>query len=85
MSACNPAYFIPCAKGDNGDIKDRVFISGDSWAVSPAMYTYTYAITAGKTKPENTRVVSIGAIKERADKIPEDIGVIEWISRVSSL
>lgn len=85
LSACNPAYFKPCAKGDNGKIKDRVFISGDSWAVSPAMYTYSYALTNNLASKDNTRVVSIGSIKERADKIPANIGIFEWISRVSSL
>jgi hypothetical protein len=85
ISSVNPAYFKPYAKGDLGDMKDRVFISGDSWAVSPAMYTYSYAINAKKTTASNTRVISIGAIKERADKIPENIGVIEWVSRVGSL
>jgi hypothetical protein len=30
-------------------------------------------------------IVSIGSISQRADKIPANIGIIEWISRISSL
>ena len=85
LSACNPSYFKPCSEKDAGDVKDRVFISGDSWAVSPAMYTYSYALANKKATANNIRVVSIGNIKERADKIPDDIGIFEWISRISSL
>ena len=34
---------------------------------------------------EDIEIVSIGSISQRADKITANIGIIEWISRISSL
>uniref|UniRef100_A0A7S3II86 Uncharacterized protein n=1 Tax=Strombidium inclinatum TaxID=197538 RepID=A0A7S3II86_9SPIT len=81
LSACNPLYFKPC-KEDNGD--NSVFISGNAIAESPAMYAFLYATEAGQD-PANIAVVSVGSTLERPDKIPEDIGIIEWVTRIESL
>jgi hypothetical protein len=71
--------------GDLGSIKDRVFISGDSWAVSPALYAYSYSLVMNKTSRGNIRVVSVGDLKQRSEKIPENIGFTEWVRRFHSL
>ena len=79
LSACNPLYFKPCVGP-----KNQVFISGDATAISPAMLSFLHATENGK-KASDIEIVSIGATKERPDKIPEDIGVIEWAFRITSL
>ena len=61
-----------------------MFISGDATAKSPAMLSFLHATENGK-KASDIEIVSIGATKERPDKIPEDIGVIEWAFRITSL
>ena len=78
LSAVNPNYFKPYGKDDS------VFISGDAIAESPAMYSFLMATESGQD-PATIAVFSIGSTFERPDKIPENIGVIEWVSRVTSL
>lgn len=79
LSAVNPLYFLPYKSGE-----DKVFISGNAAAESPAMFAFLYATEYGQL-PENVEVVSIGSIEERPNKIPSDIGVLEWAARISSL
>ena len=79
LSAVNPLYFLPYKSGT-----DKVFISGNAAAESPAMFAYLYATEYGQD-PEDVEVVSIGSIEERPNKIPSDIGVLEWTARISSL
>ena len=79
LSAVNPLYFLPFKSGT-----DKVFISGNAAAESPAMFAYLYATEYGQA-PEDIEVVSIGSLEERPNKIPSDIGVLEWTARLSSL
>lgn len=79
LSAVNPLYFLPFKSGN-----DKVFISGNNAAESPAMFAYLYATENGQS-PDNVEVVSIGSLEERPNKIPSDIGVLEWTARISSL
>lgn len=79
LSAVNPLYFLPFKSGE-----DKVFISGNAAAESPAMFAYLYATEYGQN-PEDVEVVSIGSLEERPNKIPSDIGVLEWTARISSL
>lgn len=78
FSACNPMYFKPCNEGQN------IFLSGNNAAESPAMLAFLMAKEKGIPESE-IEIVSIGSISQRADKIPANIGIIEWISRISSL
>lgn len=79
LSAVNPLYFLPYKHGS-----DKVFIAGNAAAESPAMFAFLYATEYGQS-PENVEVVSIGSTEERPNKIPSDIGVLEWTERLSSL
>jgi hypothetical protein len=79
LSAVNPLYFLPYKSGT-----EKVFISGNAAAESPAMFAFLYATEYGQL-PEDVEVVSIGSIEERPNKIPSDIGVLEWTARISSL
>jgi hypothetical protein len=79
LSAVNPLYFLPYKFGT-----DKVFISGNAAAESPAMFAFLYATEYGQL-PEDVEVVSIGSIEERPNKIPHDIGVLEWTARIKSL
>lgn len=72
-------YFRPV------DVGDKIFIGGDSVAVSPAMLAFMAATEEGGIDPANIEIMSVGSLNERVDKIPEDIGAIEWLSRISSL
>jgi hypothetical protein len=59
-------------------------------AVSPALLAYMVATEEGEKDgtaipPNQVRVFSIGSVNVRADKIPDDIGLIEWVSRLDSL
>jgi hypothetical protein len=78
VSAVNPLYFKPYAEDS------RVLISGNVYAESPAMLAYLYASENGQAS-EDIRVFSVGSILRRADKIPEDVGVAEWVPRLESL
>ena len=47
-----------------------------------ATLAYLYALEVGKA-PEEIEVVIVGSTTQRADKIPQDIGTIDWIKRVN--
>ena len=79
MSAAAPLYFNPVVKGD------KTFISGDANAVSPALFAYYHATTFLKKKADNIRIVSVGGMRKRANKISENIGLSEWATRIVSL
>lgn len=84
LSAACPEYFKPVEDGD------RIFIGGDAMAVSPAMLAFLLATEEGRKdgteiKPEEIEVFSIGSVNERADRIPDDIGALDWLSRLDSL
>ena len=79
-SAVNPVYYRPLAAGD------KTFISGNNIAASPALLSFLEATEGGSAQLKDiNHVVSIGAVNVRPDKIPENIGLIEWASRVDSL
>lgn len=80
ISAANPFYFSPVAEGT-----EKLFIGGSAVAVSPALLAFMTATDEGGISRDNVEVFSIGSINQRADKIPDDIGAIEWVSRVDSL
>ena len=84
LSAVNPEYFLPYQDLNDEKNKDKVFISGNAVAESPAMWAYLFATEEG-LKPEEVKVISIGAISERPDKISKDIGILEWVARIFSL
>jgi len=84
LSAVNPEYFLPYQDLNDDKNKDKVFISGNAIAESPAMWAYLYATEEGQA-PDKVRVVSIGALSERPQKISENIGIIEWVARIFSL
>lgn len=59
-------------------------------AVSPALLAYMVATEegqrdGGEIPSDKVRVFSVGSVNVRADKIPDDIGLIEWVSRLDSL
>ena len=78
-SANTPYYFKPAV------IKGNVYISGDSIAISPAMYAYFHANERLGVKQEDIRVVSIGAINEEADQIDPKASLLTWAARLTSL
>lgn len=78
-SAANPKYFKPVVK-DNA-----AFIGGDAVAVSPALLAFMQATDISKKDAKNVEVFSIGSIYERADRIPADVGLSQWATRVDSL
>lgn len=79
ISAVNPLYFKPVVDGES------VYISGDAMAVSPALLAFLTATEYGGKDAKDIEVFSVGSIEERADKIPDNIGLVEWVSRLSSL
>lgn len=84
LSAVNPEYFLPYQDLNDAKNKDKVFISGNAVAESPAMWAYLFATEEGQA-PEDVKVVSVGAISERPDKISKDIGILDWVARIFSL
>lgn len=79
VSGANPKYFKPVVKDD------KAFIGGDAVALSPAFLAYMQAVDIENLDPKIIRVMSIGSIYERADRIPAKIGLADWLFRVSSL
>ena len=78
-SANTPYYFKPAV------IKGDVYISGDSIAISPAMYAYFYANERLGAKQDDIRVVSIGSIVEEAENIGVSASLLTWAARLTSL
>lgn len=78
-SGANPKYFKPVVKGD------AAFIGGDAVAVSPALLAFMQATDVDEIDPTRIEVFSIGSMYERADRIPADVGLTQWASRVDSL
>ena len=78
FSGCNPMYFKPCKEGQ------QIFLSGNNVAESPAMLAFLTAKENGINE-KDIEIVSIGSISQRADKVSANIGIVEWISRISSL
>jgi len=79
ISSVNPLYFKPVVDGKS------VYISGDAMAVSPALLAFLTATEYGGKDAKDIEIFSVGSITERADKIPDNIGLVEWVSRLSSL
>lgn len=59
-------------------------MSGNNVAESPAMLAFLTAKENGINE-KDIEIVSIGSISQRADKVSANIGIVEWISRISSL
>jgi hypothetical protein len=78
-SGANPKYFKPVVKGD------AAFIGGDAVAVSPALLAFMQATDVDDIDPNEIEVFSIGSIYERADRIPANVGLTQWASRIDSL
>jgi len=78
-SGSNPKYFRPVTMGD------AAFIGGGAVAVSPALLAFMQATDVFDKKPKDIEVFSIGSIYERADRIPANVGLTQWASRVDSL
>ena len=69
-SAANLLYFYPFVK--NIDDEDNLFISGDNFAKSPAMYAFMTATELRQKEPKDIRVVSIGSIEALPNKISKE-------------
>ena len=72
-SAANLLYFHPFVK-KIGD-EENLYISGDNFAKSPAMYAFMTAHEKNKDVPKEVkdiRVVSIGSIEALPDKISKE-------------
>jgi len=78
-SASTQYYFKPAVV--DGD----VYVSGTNIAKSPALYAYLYATEKIGVPEEDIRMVSIGSTVEEPDMISASTGLIEWVSRLSSL
>lgn len=64
-TANTPYYFSPAK------INGNLYISGDSIALSPAMFAFLHAKEKKGIHTEDIRVVSIGSINEESSKISE--------------
>ena len=66
-SAANRLYFYPFVKKIGNE--ENLYISGDNFAKSPAMYAFMTATELNKKDPKDIRVVSIGSIEALPSKI----------------
>ena len=78
-SGANPKYFKPVVSGD------AAFIGGDAVAVSPALLAFMQATDVENRAASDVQVLSIGSIYQRADRIPANVGLVEWSSRINSM
>ena len=78
-SGANPKYFKPVVMGD------AAFIGGDAVALSPAMLAFMQATDVENNDANAIRVFSAGSFYERADRIPANVGLAEWSTRINSL
>ena len=78
-SGANPKYFKPVVSGD------AAFIGGDAVAVSPALLAFMQATDVENIPASRVRVLSVGSLYQRADRIPSNVGLTEWASRINSL
>ena len=78
-TSTTPYYFKPAT------IKDDLYISGDSIAMSPAMHAFLHANEKNGIAIEDITVVSVGAINELAEKIDTESSLLDWALRLTSL
>lgn len=82
-SATTPYYFRPVQIPDTKD--GNLYVSGDSIALSPAMFGMLHANEKLGQAFSDMRVVSIGSINEEPDKIETQSSLLGWAMRLSSL
>lgn len=78
-SASTPLFFKPAV------IDNTVYISGDNFAVSPAMYAYFYAAEQLGKNTSDIRLISIGAVNTLAEKIDSKASLLDWAERLATL
>ena len=78
-SAATTDYFNPI------EIKDDIYISGDSVASSPAMFAALMAKDKYGVKMSDITIVSIGSTNPYADSITKKVGLLDWASRLTTL
>lgn len=66
-------------------VNGNAYITGSSYARSPALFAYLLANEKNGIKQEDLNIVSIGATNEQSDIIDEKVGLVEWMSLFSSL
>jgi hypothetical protein len=78
-SAATPAYFLPAKYNNN------FYISGENVASSPAMFSYLTAVEKNGQEKSNIRVVSVGATNALPDRIEQNVGLLDWATRLMTL
>lgn len=78
-SSATPFYFKPAT------INGNIYISGDNMAVSPALFSYYYAINELEKRRDSIRIVSIGTTNELSDKIDSSVNLLDWAVRLTTL
>lgn len=79
-SAATPQYFLPAKYGKN------FYISGENVASSPAMFAYLTAVEKNaNVKKEDVRIVSVGATNQLPDRIQQNVGLLDWAARLTTL
>lgn len=79
-SAATPQYFLPAKYGDN------FYISGENVASSPAMFAYLTAVEKNpNVKKEDVRIVSVGSTNQLPDRIQQNVGLLDWAQRLTTL
>ena len=64
-------------------IPSDTYISGDSIALSPALYSYYYAVNNLNKSPSDIRVVSVGATNELPSRLDNTTSLLEWTERLA--
>jgi len=84
-SAATPTFFMPYTIDTDPD-NIKYFISGENVASSPAMFAYMDATDKPpKIEPEKIRVVSVGSTNALPDRIDQEVGLLDWASRLLTL
>lgn len=78
-SANTQYYFMPAVV--DGD----VYMSGSNYAKSPALYAYLYATERLGVKQADINMVSVGSTNEEPELIGDNVGLLDWVSRLTSL
>lgn len=84
-SATTPVYFKPATIPNNP--KGNLYVSGDSVALSPAMFAMLYA-NEKKDPPvdiQDINIVSIGNINDKSERIDTKTSLLQWVERLLTL
>lgn len=78
-SAATPQYFLPAKYNGN------FYISGENVASSPAMFAYLTAVEKNGKNKEDVRIVSVGSTNQLPDRIQQNVGLLDWAQRLTTL